>query len=118
MAVSRTDLSFVKSATVSDGSANGGRMSNIAVQNRVKYNLFPRITRAEREVGVTRYRKEFLWNKNTSGDTAYGVLLYLIYPSPGGDRFRIASGTQLDTQADAVNLRSLKLDKHKPPQSI
>jgi hypothetical protein len=100
MAVTRADLSFVKSVTVVDTSANGGKMGSIAVQNRVKYNLFPRVTRPERVSGVTRYRKEFLWNKNVSDDIAYGLLIYPIYPSPGDDRFRLALGTQTDIQSD------------------
>lgn len=100
MSVSRADLTFQKSATVSDASSNGGRMSYNAVVNRAKYNLFPRVTRSERVAGVTRYRKEFVWNKNASNEVAFGVLVYLIFPSLAGDRFAIALGTQNDTQVD------------------
>jgi len=100
MAVTRDDLVFVKSATVTDTDNNGGRKSYIEVPNRARFNLFPRVTRPERMNGKTRYRKEFLWNKNASNEIAYGVLAYILYPSPAGDRFYLAEGTQTDTQGD------------------
>ncbi|MBF0488160.1 MAG: hypothetical protein HQK98_08370 [Nitrospirae bacterium] len=100
MAVAKSDISWVKSGTVTDTSANGGRKSYNTVPNRMKFNLFPRVTRPERTVGITRYRKEFLWNKNASLETAFSVLAYLLLPSPAGDRFYIAAGTQVDAQGD------------------
>lgn len=98
MTIARSDLKFVKSATVTDTSANGGRMSYIEVLNRTKYNLFPRVTKPERMSGITRYRKEFVWNANSSNETAFDVLAYLTLPSLAGDAFRIAAGTQTDIQ--------------------
>ncbi|MEO5357791.1 MAG: hypothetical protein H7844_10895 [Nitrospirae bacterium YQR-1] len=100
MSVTRSDISYVKSATVTDTSGNGGRAGYSSITNRLKHNLFPRVTRPERINGKTRYRKLFLWNKNSSGETAASVLSYLIFPSPAGDRFYIAAGTQTDTQND------------------
>ena len=100
MAVTRDDLAFVKSATVTDTDNNGGRKSYIEVPNRTRFNLFPRVTRPERMNGKTRYRKEFLWNKNAANEVAYGVLAYILYPSPAGDRFYLAEGTQTDIQGD------------------
>ncbi|QWR76065.1 hypothetical protein [Candidatus Magnetomonas plexicatena] len=100
MSVTRSDISYVKSATVTDTSANGGRAGYNSITNRQKHNLFPRVTRPERINGVTRHRKLFLWNKNTSLETAASVLSYLIFPSPAGDRFYIGAGTMTDTQND------------------
>ncbi|MBF0517275.1 MAG: hypothetical protein HQK97_09195 [Nitrospirae bacterium] len=100
MGVSKADLVFVKSATVTDTNANGGRKSYSAIANRQKFNLFPRVTRPERMAGITRYRKEFLWNKNASLETAFSVLAYMLLPSPAGDRFYLAAGTQSDAQGD------------------
>ncbi len=96
MGVSKEDIKYVKSATVTDTSANGGRKSYNTIPNRTKYNLFPRVTRAERLDGITRYRKQFIWNKNTSLETAGSVMAYLLFPSPADDMFYIAAGTQSD----------------------
>ena len=108
MTVARSDLKFVKSETVTDTDSNGGRMSYIEVLNRTKYNLFPRVTRPERIAGITRYRKEFIWNKNSNSETAFDVSTYLTLPSLADDYFRIALGTQTDTQGDAKTDPSYK----------
>jgi len=100
MTIARSDLKFVKSATVTDTNANGGRMSYIEVLNRTKYNLFPRVTKPERTAGITRYRKEFVWNANSSDETAFDVLAYLTLPSLADDAFRIAAGSQTDIQSN------------------
>jgi len=102
MTIARSDLKFVKSKTVTDTGSNGGRMSYIDVLNRTKYNLFPRVTKPERISGITRYRKEFIWNANSSDEQAFGVLAYLTLPSLANDFFNIALGTQIDTQADVI----------------
>ncbi|MBV6340175.1 hypothetical protein [Candidatus Magnetobacterium casense] len=100
MAVNRSDINFVKPATVTDTSSNGGRMSYGMIANRVKFNLFPRVTKSERVNGITRYRKQYMWNKAAGNAAAYAVLAYNLIPSPAGDRFYIAKGTQTDTQTD------------------
>ncbi len=100
MAVTENDVKFYKSETITDGASNGGRMSYVEVPNNVKHNLFPRVTKSERENGVTRYRKEFWANRNASNEVAYGLLLAIITPSNGDDRFYIKAGTQVDTQGD------------------
>ena len=79
MGVAKPDIVYVKPATVTDTSANGGRKSYNAIPNRTKYNLFPRVTRAERIAGITRYRKEYIWNKNTALETAGSVMAYLLF---------------------------------------
>lgn len=100
MAISKSDISFVKSETITDTNTNGGRKSYIEILNRTKYNLFPRVTQPERVNGITRYRKEFVWNKNADNEEAFNVLAYLLFPSLAGDRFYMALGTQTDVQAD------------------
>jgi hypothetical protein len=100
MAVTKGDIKFVKSATVTDTSTNGGRKGYTEVTNRQKYNLFPRVSRPERINGITRYRKQFVWNKNVDNETAFGMKLYPLIPTPGGDRMYVALGTQSDRQSD------------------
>jgi hypothetical protein len=102
MAVVATDIKFRKSATVTDTGANGGRKSQTEVVSGSKHNLFPRITDAERIAGVTRYRKEFWSNEDLGGDTAYGVAVFLEFPSNAGDRFYLALGTQTNIQSQVA----------------
>lgn len=100
MSVSASDIKFKKSVIVTDTSANGGRKSTVEVQSGVRHNLFPRVTKGERENGVTRYRKEFWANENADDDIAYGTLIFLGQPSNAGDRFYLGEGEQADTQGD------------------
>ncbi len=100
MAVEATDIKWKKSVTITDTSANGGRKSNTEIQTGVRHNLFPRVTKAERTAGVTRYRKQFWCNENADDDAAEGVLIYPEFPSNAGDRFYLGEGTQDDTQDD------------------
>ena len=100
MAVEASDIKWKKSATVTDTAANGGRKSNTEIQTGVRHNLFPRITKAQRTAGLTRYRKEFWCNENADDDAAEGVLVFPEFPSNAGDRFYLGEGTQTDTQDD------------------
>jgi hypothetical protein len=59
MAVQASDIKFLKSVTVTDTGVNGGRKGQVEVVSGARHNLFPRVTKAERTAGVTRYRKEF-----------------------------------------------------------
>lgn len=102
MAITITDLKVKKSFTVSDAAGNGGLPGTAEILPGVRHSLFPRVTPAERAIGITRYRKAFLCNQNSSEDIAYNVMAYLEFPSPAGDRFGIAAATTKgDTQADA-----------------
>lgn len=100
MAVEASDIKWKKSAVITDTSANGGRKSNTEIATGVRHNLFPRVTKAERTSGVTRYRKEFWCNENADDEAAEGVLIYPEFPSNAGDRFYLGEGTQDDTQDD------------------
>ena len=100
MTIQTTDIKFRKSEIITDTVANGGRKSQTLVTSGAKHNLFPRVTKAERTAGVTRYRKEFWCNENADDEIAYDVMLSLEFPSNGGDRFAIGGGTQVDTQND------------------
>lgn len=100
MTVAASDISFKKSAIVTDTSANGGRKGQVAVVSGARHSLFPRVSKAERTAGITRYRKEFMCNENAEDDVAYDVMAFLEFPSNGGDRFAIGKGTQVDTQGD------------------
>jgi len=100
MSVTSDDMKFRKSEVVTDTVANGGRSGYVEVLPGVKHNLFPRVTKAERTAGVTRYRKQFVRNENTSNEVAYDALLYPEFPTNAGDRILAALGTKDDVQGD------------------
>jgi hypothetical protein len=99
MSVAAEDIRFRKAKVISDASSNGGAKGLILINSGARHNLFPRVTRAERTAGITRYRKEFWCNENTLNEVAYSVLAYLEFPSNAGDRFYLGAGTQTDNQA-------------------
>ena len=100
MSVSVDDIKFRKSVRQTDTSTNGGRKGNVQVISGARHNLFPRVTKAERTNGITRYRKQFWSNENPSDQSAYGVLIFFEFPSTGDDYYQLALGTQTDVQSD------------------
>lgn len=106
MSVQASDIVLRKSAFVTDTAANGGRKSQVVVVSGARHNLFPRVAKADRVAGITRYRKEFWCNDNASDDVAYGVLLFLEFPSNGGDRFAVKEGSQINVQGDISSVVS------------
>lgn len=104
MTIAVADIEFRKSEFVTDTNSNGGRKGQVTVTSGAKHNLFPRVTKAERTAGVTKYRKEFWCNENADDEIAYDVMQYLEFPSNGGDRFAIGKGTQTNTQGDIATL--------------
>ena len=99
--MNQSDISIIRSVNITDTDDNGGR-ANLAstVVSGVKFNLFPRVTSAERETGVTRYRKAFIANSNVNGETAYSACVCIGTPGNGQDRFYIAQAGMADTQAE------------------
>lgn len=100
MSIALSDIKFRKSAIVTDTTANGGVCSRNLVLSGVRHNLFPRVTKSERLAGLTRWRKEFFCNDNSSNETAYGSLFFFEIPSTAQDRFYLKDGGYSDTQAD------------------
>ena len=96
-----TDLLLMKSVTISDAEANGGRQSYTQVSSNVLNNMFSNVSQADRTAGVTKYRKFFFRNKNASNETAANSRLWISSKSTGGDYFRLKAGTDIDTQAEA-----------------
>ena len=102
--MTRDDLIFVKSVNVTDTDNNGGRMGYNQVVNRIRFNIFPRVTKTERANGLTRYRKIFLWNREETDEPAFAPLVYLIHPTPASsERVYLALADDTDTQQTIVN---------------
>ena len=99
MAVESDEMAYYESVVKADIATNGGRIGTSLVSSGVRHALFPRVTKAQRTAGLTRYRKQGLTNINASEDIAYGVLQWLEFPSLAGDRFYIAEATDDDVQS-------------------
>jgi hypothetical protein len=109
MSVSESDFVFRKPVVITNTGTNGGRKGSVLVVSGTRHSLFPRVTKAERTAGVTRYRKEFLANENADDETAYDALIYLELPSTSGDRFYLRSGTQRDIQSSLETYDPLRI---------
>jgi hypothetical protein len=99
MAIVLADLKMFKSATVSDSSSNGGRMSANEVVSGAIANLFPPVEDAERVAGSTTYRKFFQKVNEDGSSTLYSGQSYMERATAGEDVFSIFVGTQTDTQS-------------------
>jgi len=102
MTLAIDDLKLYKSATVSDGSTNGGRAAYNEIISGVRHAFFPRVSEEQRTAGLTRYRKLFVANMNASEEIAYDPLDCIRFPSIAGDRFYLGVGTQVNTQSDVI----------------
>lgn len=109
MSITESDVKFRKPTVITDTATNGGIKGAVLVQSGVRHSLFPRVTKSERDNGVTRYRKEFLCNENAADETAYDVLVWMEMPSNGGDHFYLREGTQDDTQGDLETYDPLRI---------
>jgi hypothetical protein len=109
MTITASDIKFRKPTVITDTATNGGIKGAVEVLNGVRHALFPRVTKAERDAGATRWRKQFLCNENADDDTAYDVLAWLETQSNAGDRFYMAAGDQDDTQGDLTTNDPLKI---------
>lgn len=102
MSVQASDLKFFKSATVSDAANNGGRVSTNQVVSGVKNNLFPNVTHTERTSGLTRRRKQFLKNEESTGLALNYTRVWIGRITPAQDYLRIKEGTNTDIQSDTT----------------
>lgn len=101
MSIQAADLKFFKSATVSDAVNNGGRMSTNEVVSGVKNNLFPNVSNTERLAGLTRFRKKYLKNEESTGLALNETRVWIGRRTPAQDYIQIKEGTNTDVQSDA-----------------
>ncbi|MEO5346689.1 MAG: hypothetical protein H7834_09975 [Magnetococcus sp. YQC-9] len=109
MAIANTDITYRKSATVNDTTANGGVMGDTTalITNNVAENVWPHIPEAERLTGSTKYRKVFVRIAPATTTKASNTRVFLDKHTPGDDRILLAwagnlLASQTDTQAEAV----------------
>ncbi|MBF0137464.1 MAG: hypothetical protein HQL65_14600 [Magnetococcales bacterium] len=95
------------SETVSDTSANGGRISSKEIADSVKNNFWPDVPESERLAGSDRYRKAFLKVANADGISLRNARIYVDTPTSGDDRVLIFPGTQTNIQDDITGSERL-----------
>ena len=100
MTILSSELKAFYPATISDASANGGRISFNAITSGALQNVFPHVFRAERLAGSTKHRKLFFRVANDADETLYTPSIRLHAPTIGGDHVSFRVGTQRDTQGD------------------
>jgi len=99
MTVPASSMALRKAVINTDTVANGGRCGRMSLVDRARYNLFPRVTAAERAAGLTRYRKLFVCDEDPSDEAAYAVLVWLGIPTLAADRMCLGEGAATDSQS-------------------
>lgn len=101
MTLQNTDLILRPGVLISDTvpAQNGGRMAYTAIVSGVKNNLLPDATAADRQNGLTRWRKAF-WHINADTTTALNtVRVYLDKLTQADDYLLIQLATATGTEA-------------------
>ncbi|MDY0013887.1 MAG: hypothetical protein RBS40_13460 [Rhodocyclaceae bacterium] len=100
MTILDSELRAYYPATISDASANGGRISFNQITSAALQNVFPHVFRAERVAGSTKHRKLFFRNINDADETLFAPSVRLHAPTPGDDYVYFRVGSQRNTQGD------------------
>jgi hypothetical protein len=100
MTILAAELQFFLPATVTDTTANGGRISAAAITSGAVANVFPHVFSAERTAGSTKRRKLFLKVSNDADETLFAPWVCLDGPTAAQDYVYFHVGTQRDTAAD------------------
>jgi hypothetical protein len=100
------EIKWLRSALLSDTTAavNGGRMTLAEIASAVKNALFPDVSKAQREAGITHWRKVFIAVRNSTGTTLMDAKVSIEQGTPGDSYYLLHPGTQDDTQ-DEVTAR-------------
>jgi len=114
MSIISSELKWYKSETVTNTSANGGKMSTNEIVDGIKNNIFADVSQADRLSGKIFYRKVF--GKLTNATSYPSDLEVLINPvfhlktyTPGQDRVEmfITASPHTDTQADILGTEDM-----------
>lgn len=102
MPIIYSDLKVFLAETNDDTGANGGVMSQVQAISGLPGQIWPAVSKAERDAGSLKYRK--IYHKNDSADdTALQIARVCLWnPVPGDASVTIAEGTHTDTQEDVT----------------
>jgi len=101
MPLQDSEIIWRPSHLVSDAvpAQNGGRMRIAALPTGIKNNLFPDVTRAERDAGSVRLRKAFIHIASATDTPLINARVFIDTPTPAGDYVTLHPGTQTDTES-------------------
>lgn len=99
MPILPTEIKWMRSTTVADSPANGGRLSKNEIADGIKNNIFPDVPQAERMAGSLKYRKVFIKFANPDNLLAIAPKLFVETQTPAADTVVIFPGSFTDTQA-------------------
>ena len=100
MTVLSSEIKFFRPQTVSDTSANGGRISFREIVTGTEQNVFGHALSAERLAGSTKYRKVCVRVCNDNEESLMSALVRIFGTTPAGDAVSYHMGTARDTQDD------------------
>lgn len=100
MSILAAELKFYRSATVTDTTANGGRISATQITSGAVANVFAAAMSNERSAGSTKRRKIFCKVANDADEILYTPWFCLDGPTSAQDYVYFHVGTQRDTAAD------------------
>lgn len=100
MSILASEIKIYRSLTVTDTSANGGRMSTNQIVSGALANCFSHVLPDERVTGSVKYRKIFYHVGNDDDLPLLAAKVFLDAPTPGADWMTFFAGTMRDTMAD------------------
>jgi len=100
MSILPAELQLYKSATITDTTANGGRITGPLVVSGVLANCFDYVLPEELSAGSTKFRKLGYKVSNDDDLILYSSKVFLDAPTPGQDWVTMFAGSQRDTMAD------------------
>jgi hypothetical protein len=100
MTILAAELKLYKSTTVTNTTANGGRISPTQIISGASANVFPSAFQSELTSGSTTRRKVFLKCANDADEILTAPWCLLDGPTAAGDYVYFHVGTQRDTAAD------------------
>lgn len=109
-----SEVKIFKSRLVSDDAASNGGTPNFLAEvvSGQLYNVFPRVTYAERVTGITRYRKIFIgFRVSRASETLFNLVVSPLAHTGGSDHFYAFTVDTFDElQSDLPALNALPLN--------
>lgn len=108
MPINPDDLVVNRAAVNNDSEANGGTMSSALSVSGTTGNILPRVTKSERENGITRIRKVFHRVRDPNNRTLFDAHLFKFSGTPADDAVTFIASTEPETQGDVMSDLAVK----------
>ncbi|MCK4815584.1 hypothetical protein KA005_07435, partial [bacterium] len=96
----QTDLQYFHAEERSEAATNGGKISNDLITTGVLNNVWPNVSKAQRDAGHILHRKLFFKVNDDTDGTLTAPQVFIDLTTEGGDRIIAFVATSTDTQAD------------------